>query len=77
MATNAIKKRLSRSEAADQLSQLARELRDGRISLGRETKLLPASDQLELTAEFEGVRLKIDIATPGSLISASFSRAPS
>ena len=55
MATNAIKKRLSRSEAADQLSQLARELRDGRISLGRETKLLPASDQLELTAEFEGV----------------------
>ena len=76
MATNAIKKRLSRSEAADQLSQLARELRDGRISLGRETKL-PASDQLELTAEFEGVRLKIDIATPGSLISASFSRAPS
>ena len=61
MGTNAIKKRLSRSEAADQLSQLARELMDGRISLGRETKLLPASDQLELTAEFEGVRLKIDM----------------
>ena len=61
MGTNAIKKRLSRSEAADQLSQLARGLRDGRISLGRETKLLPASDQLELTAEFEDVRLKIDM----------------
>ena len=60
MATNAIKKRLTRSEAADQLSQLARGLRDGRISLGRETKLLPASDQLELTAECEDVRLKID-----------------
>jgi hypothetical protein len=61
MATNAIKKRLSRSAAADQLSQFARELRDGRISLGRETKLLPASDQLELTAEFEVIRLKIDM----------------
>ena len=55
------KEELSRSEAADQLSQLARELRDGRISLGRETKLLPASDELELTAEFEGDRLKIDM----------------
>ena len=61
MTTNAIKKRLSRSEAAEQLSQLARELRDGRIALGRETTLLPASDQLELTAEFEGDRLKIDM----------------
>ena len=61
MATNALKRQLSRSEAADQLSQLARELRDGRISLGRETKLLPASDELELTAEFEGDRLKIDM----------------
>ena len=51
MATNFIKRHVSRSEAADQLSQLARELRDGRISLGRETKLLPVSDELELTAE--------------------------
>ena len=61
MATNFIKRHVSRSEAADQLSQLARELRDGRISLGRETKLLPASDELELTAEYEGDRLKIDM----------------
>ena len=64
MATNAIKKRLSQSEAADQLSQLARELRDGRISLGRETKLLRACGW------------RVSAATPSSLISASLSRAP-
>ena len=61
MATNAIKRHLSRSEAADHLSQLARELRRRQNISRTRTKLLPASDELELTAEFEGDRLKIDM----------------
>jgi amphi-Trp domain-containing protein len=61
MALEKIKKRLTRAEAADQLAQLVQELRDGRISLGRNVRRLPASDELEFSANFEEDRLKVEL----------------
>jgi amphi-Trp domain-containing protein len=61
MALDRIKKRLTRVEAADQLAQLAQELRDGRISLGRKARRLPASDELEFSANFEEDRLEVEL----------------
>jgi hypothetical protein len=61
MALERIKKRLTRTEVADQLAQLVQELRDGRISLGRNARRLPASDELEFSANFEEDRLKVEL----------------
>jgi len=61
MATDKVKKRLTRAEVVVQLSQLVQELRDGRISLGRRTRRLPASDELEFSANFDEDRLKIEL----------------
>jgi amphi-Trp domain-containing protein len=61
MALDRIKKRLTRVEAADQLAQLAQELRDGRISLGRKARRLPASDELEFSANLEEDRLEVEL----------------
>jgi amphi-Trp domain-containing protein len=61
MATDKVKKRLTRAEVADQLAQLVQQLRDGRISLGRRTRRLPASDELEFSANFDEDRLKIEL----------------
>jgi amphi-Trp domain-containing protein len=61
MAIDKIKKRLTRTEAADQLAQLVQQLRDGRISLGRKTRRLPASDEVEFSANFEEDRLEVEL----------------
>jgi amphi-Trp domain-containing protein len=61
MAIDRIKKHFTRTEAADQLAQLAQQLRDGRVSLGRKAKRLPASDEVELLAELEEDSLRVEL----------------
>jgi hypothetical protein len=61
MATDRINKRLTRAEVVEQLAQLLQQLRDGRIALGRRTRRLPASDELEFSASLDEDRLKIEL----------------
>jgi hypothetical protein len=61
MATDRINKRLTRAEVIEQLAQLVQQLRDGRIALGRRTRRLPASDELEFSANLDEDRLKLEL----------------
>jgi hypothetical protein len=45
----------------NQLAQLLQQLRDGRITLGRRTKRLPASDELEFSANLDEDSLKLEL----------------
>ena len=61
MATDRINKRLTRAEVVEQLAQLLQQLRDGRIALGRRTRRLPASDELEFSANLDEDSLKLEL----------------
>jgi hypothetical protein len=61
MTTDKINKRLTRAEVVEQLAQLLQQLRDGRIALGRRTRRLPASDELEFSANLDEESLKLEI----------------
>jgi hypothetical protein len=61
MTTDKINKRLTRAEVVEQLAQLLQQLRDGRIALGRRTRRLPASDELEFSANLDEDSLKLEI----------------
>jgi amphi-Trp domain-containing protein len=61
MTTDKITKRLTRAEVVNQLAQLVQQLRNGRITLGRRTRRLPASDELEFSANFDEDRLEIEL----------------
>jgi len=67
MAASSTDKHVTRPEAADRLAQLVQQLRDGRVSVGRQVRRLPASDELHFLTELEddGLRIEIRWATWG------------
>ena len=61
MSRDRIEKRMSRLEAMEQLARLLRELKDGRVSVGRKVQRLPASDEVDFLADLNDDRLRIEL----------------
>ncbi len=59
MAKNKIRAELTREAAADQLAQLAQQLRTGTISLGGEAMTVP--DEVKLKANLDDDELEIEL----------------
>jgi hypothetical protein len=61
MSLDRIEKRMSRLEAMERLDRLLQELRDGRVSVGREAQRLPASDEVDFLAELNDDCLRLEL----------------
>lgn len=55
MPANKVKRRLTRTEAVEQLTQLIQQLKDGRVSLNGRASRLPPSDELEFAATLKTI----------------------
>jgi hypothetical protein len=61
MSANKLKRRLTRTEAVQELTHILQQLKDGRVSLNGKASRLPASDQLEFAAVLEDDRLRVEL----------------
>ena len=61
MSANKVKRRLTRMEAVEQLTQLIQQLKDGRVSLNGRASRLPASDELEFAADLQDDTLRVEL----------------
>ena len=59
MSKNKIREHITRIEAADRLASLAKQLREGAVSLGDGTRM-PVANDVELKAELKDDKLELE-----------------